>query len=103
MTEKVQRKLEEMTTDDVIAEVDQPTDWVSSMLVVTKPPSEADGKTKIRICLHPRDMNVAIKREHFPMPTIEEIPTRLNGTNHSVCLMPAMVSGKWSLTKNLVC
>ena len=30
MTEKVQRKLEEMTTDDVIAEVDQPTDWVSS-------------------------------------------------------------------------
>ena len=34
---------------------------------------------KICICLDPRDLNVAIKREHFPMPTIEEIATRLNG------------------------
>ena len=63
----------------VIAKVDQPTDWVSSMLVVSKPPSEASGETKIRICLDPRDLNVAIKREHFPMPTIQEIATRLNG------------------------
>ena len=29
--------------------------------------------------MDPRDLNVAIKREHFPMPTIEEIATRLNG------------------------
>ena len=48
-------------------------DWVSSLLVVTRPPSEADGETKIRICLDPRYLNVAIKREHFPMPTTEEI------------------------------
>ena len=61
MTEHVQRKLEEMTADDVIAKVDQPTDWVSSMLVVSKPPSEASGETKIRICLDPRDLNVTIK------------------------------------------
>nr|XP_058968946.1 uncharacterized protein LOC131795390 [Pocillopora verrucosa] len=79
MTEHVQRKLEKMTADDVIAKVDQPTDWVSSMLVVSKPPSEASGETKICICLDPRDLNVAIKRENFPMPTIEEIATRLNG------------------------
>ena len=46
MTEKVQRKLEEMTTNDVIAKVDQPTDWVSSMLVVTKPPSKQIGKPR---------------------------------------------------------
>ena len=77
--ERVQRKLEEMTTDGTIEKVNQPTDWVSSMLVVSKPSTEADGKSKIRICLDPRDLNVAIKREHFPMPTIEEIVTRLNG------------------------
>ena len=74
MTEHVQRKLEEMTADDVIAKVDQPTDWVSSMLVVSKPPSEASGEMKILIM-----KNVAIKQEHFPMPTVEEIATRLNG------------------------
>ena len=59
--------------------MNQPTDWVSSMLVVSKPSTEADGESKIRICLDPRDLNVAIKRKHFPMPTIEEIATRLNG------------------------
>ena len=77
--ERVQRKLEKMTTDGFIEKVDQPTDWVSSVLVESKPSTEADGESKIRICLDPRDLNGAIKREHFPMPTKEEIATRLHG------------------------
>ena len=77
--ERVQRKLEEMATDGIIEKVNKLTDWVSSVLVVSKPSSEADGESKIRICLDPRDLNVAIKCEHFPMPTIEEIATRLHG------------------------
>ena len=68
-----------MAAANIIEQVDQPTDWVSSMLVVSKPSTEAEGETKLRICLDPRDLNLAIKREHFPMPTIEEIATRLNG------------------------
>ena len=79
MSNKVQRKLEEMATDDIVEKVSQPTDWVSSMLVVSKPSSGAEGETKIHICLDPRDLNVAIKREHFPMLKVEEIATRLNG------------------------
>ena len=79
MTERVQRKLEEMAATNITEQVDQPTDWVTSMLVVSKPSTEAEGETKLRICLDPRDLNLAIKREHFPMPTIEEIATRLNG------------------------
>ena len=67
-----------MATDGIIEKVNQPTDWVSSVLVVSKP-SEADGESKIRTCLDPRDLNVAIKCEHFTMPTIEEIATRLHG------------------------
>ena len=57
----------------------QPTDWVSSMIAVRKPTLGPDGKVDIRICLDPKDLNGAIKREHFPMPTIEEVATRLNG------------------------
>ena len=79
LTEQVERKLKEMIADDIIETVEQPTDWVSSMLVVSKPSSEATGETKLRICLDPRNLNIAIKQEHFPMPTIEEIATRLNG------------------------
>jgi hypothetical protein len=40
----------------VIAKQDEPTDWVSSMVVVRKP-------GKLRICLDPKDLNRAIKRE----------------------------------------
>lgn len=55
---------------DIIEKVNQPTNWVSSILVVSKPPSEANWETKIHISLDPRDLNMAIKHEHFPMPTI---------------------------------
>jgi len=75
MTERVQRKLEEMAAANIIERVDQPTDWVSSMLVVIHP-LKLRGETKLRICLDPRDLNLAIRREHFPMPAIEEIATR---------------------------
>jgi hypothetical protein len=40
------------------------------MVTITKP-------NKTRICLDPRDLNNSIKREHYPMPTIEEIVSRL--------------------------
>ena len=61
-----------MISDGIIEKVKQPTYWVSSMLVLSKPSVEVDGETKIHICLDPRDLNVAIKCEHFPMSTTEE-------------------------------
>ena len=79
LIDQVQEKLDNIVKDDIIAKVDQPTDWVSSMLAVRKPTLGPDGKVDIRICLDPKDLNGAIKREHFPMPTIEEVATRLNG------------------------
>jgi hypothetical protein len=79
LIDQVQEKLDNMVKYDIIAKVDQPTDWVSSMLAVRKPTLRPDGKVDIRICLDPKDLNGAIKREHFPMPTIEEVATRLNG------------------------
>ena len=55
MTE-IHGKLEIMAANNVIAKVDQPTDWVSSMLMMSKPPSEAGGKGKLRICLDPQEI-----------------------------------------------
>ena len=76
---QVQEKLDEMVKDGIIAKVHQPTGWVSSMLGVRKPTTGPDGNVYIRICLDPKDLTSAIKREHFPMPTIDEVATRLNG------------------------
>ena len=55
-----------MVDIDIIAPVHEPTEWVSSMLVVAKP-------NKLRMCLDPSDLNKAIRREHYPMPTVEEV------------------------------
>lgn len=43
------------------------------MVAVPKP----DGR--MRICLDPKELNEAIKREHYQIPTIEEVATRLHG------------------------
>lgn len=74
LREKLKRSLDEMETDGVIEKVDTPTEWVNFVVVVEKPNSD-----KIRICLDPRPLNEAIQREHFKMPTIEEITTRIAG------------------------
>ena len=39
--------------------LNEPADWVSSLVCVDKP----DGS--IRVCLDPKDLNVAVKREHY--------------------------------------
>ena len=51
---------------------DEPTEWVSSLVVVQKP------NGKVRLCLGPRDLNKAIQREHYPMKTVEEVATELS-------------------------
>ena len=67
----LKEKLDEMVADGVIAPITEATDWVSSMVVVHKPSGA------LRICIDPKDLNQAIKREHYPLPTIEEVTTCL--------------------------
>jgi len=45
----------------IIVPVDEPTDWVSQMSV-------AEKKSGIRICIDPRLLNEALKREHYKLP-----------------------------------
>ena len=43
------------------------------MVVVPKP------NGALRICLDPKDLNRALQRENYPLPTIEEVAPRLHG------------------------
>ena len=70
LRDQIKEKLDEMVAS-ILAPVTEPTEWVSSMLVVVKP-------NKLRICLDPRDLNKAIRREHYQMPTVEEVAARLS-------------------------
>jgi hypothetical protein len=91
LRDRIKEALDDMENKGVIRKVEEPTDWVSSMVVVEKPKSK-----KLRICLDPQMLNRAIKREHFQLPTIEDITTRLAGAqiftkldaNHSYWQVP---------------
>ncbi|XP_019614733.1 PREDICTED: uncharacterized protein K02A2.6-like [Branchiostoma belcheri] len=67
MKAQLQKELDKMTEDGVIEPVTVPTPWVSSLVTVLKPTG------KLRICIDPRDLNAALKRSHYPAPTIEDI------------------------------
>lgn len=69
--DKVIEELNRMETEGIIFRVDEPTDWVNSLVTVRKP----DGS--IRICIDPTDLNRAIRRAHYPLPTIESIAARI--------------------------
>ena len=64
--------LEYLVKQDIIAPVTEPTPWISSIVVVPK------KNGALRICLDPKVLNNAILREHYPLPTIEDIATRLH-------------------------
>ena len=83
--------------------MDQPTDWVNSLVVIEKPKTK-----KLHICLDPRPLNAAICREHFQLPTIEDITTRLTGArifskldaNHGYWQIPLSNSSQLLTTFN---
>ncbi|XP_045023566.1 uncharacterized protein K02A2.6-like [Daphnia magna] len=67
LEEPVYRKLDQMVADGIIAPVSEPTDWVSRMMVVSKP----DGD--VRICIDPSSLNKAVLRQHYSIPTVEQL------------------------------
>ena len=70
---KLKEELERMESLKVIDKVNEPTDWVSSLAIIEKP----DGS--LRVCLDPKPLNKAIKRQHYPLPTTEDIFSRMEG------------------------
>lgn len=50
----------------MIRKVEEPTHWVSSLVVVEKP----DGK--LSVCIDPVHLDQALKRSHYPLPVIED-------------------------------
>lgn len=70
LRDRVIEELKRMEKLGVIARQTEPTEWVNSMVTVVTP-------KKIRICMDPKDLNEAIKREHYPLLTVEEVVSRM--------------------------
>lgn len=76
----LKEKLKELVSLNITAKVTEPTDWISSrpMVIVMK-------INKIRICLDLKNLNQALRRPHYQMPTIHDIlPNLANAKVFSV-------------------
>lgn len=72
LQDKLKNELEKMESLNIIQKFTEPTQWVSSLVVVEKP------NGKLRVCLDPKDLNWAILRPHYPMQTLEDVLPQLS-------------------------
>ena len=61
-----------MEKQKIIARVEEPTDWVSRLVVAIKKSGD------LRICVDPRELDRALKRELYPLPVIDILPELTN-------------------------
>jgi len=59
--DKLKTTLDKMVTANIIVPVTEPTQWISSMVVVPK------KNGTLCICLDPKDLNAAIQRDQYPL------------------------------------
>ena len=72
LRDKLSTKLDEHVELDIIEKMSGPSSWVSPVVVLPKPSGD------ISLCVDMRQANVAVKREPFPIPTIDEVLQDLN-------------------------
>ena len=71
--EPLKKCLDKLEKQGVIASVDKPTDWVHNLVIAEK------KNGNLRICLDPKPLNSAIKRETHSIPTAEDVQAQLHG------------------------
>ena len=72
LREPLKSELNKLQTMNVIAQVEEPTDWVSNVVVARKKNGD------LRICIDPHALNNALKRERYQLPTLEDILPELS-------------------------
>ncbi|KFM57554.1 Transposon Ty3-I Gag-Pol polyprotein, partial [Stegodyphus mimosarum] len=68
----LKKELARMEKDGIIKKVNKPTEFVNSLVIVRK----KDGN--LRVCLDPQYLNQNILREHYHIPTFEEISSQMS-------------------------
>ena len=84
LSPKLKEELERMKRPDITEPVNEPSDRVSSLVIVQKP------NGRLRVCLDPSDLNQAIKLQ---LPTTGEILSQLSGARYFAKLDAS--SGYW--------
>ena len=88
LSEPLKKELDSLVAQGIMSKVDEPTDWVNSLVCVTK------NNGSLRLCLDPKDLNKAIKRPHHCTPTLDEVLPKL---------MHAVATGTYSSITRVRC
>ena len=59
---------------DIIEKVNNPSYWISPVVVVPKPNGE------VRLCVGMRQAHCAVERERYPIPNIDEVLQDMNNS-----------------------
>ena len=86
---KVKDELDRLVHEGIIMPVEVPTDWVNSIVCVTKPNGD------LRLCLDPKDLNKFIRHPHHYSPTIDDVLPDLCGSQFFSTLDAR--SGYWNI------
>ena len=73
LKEPLKKEIDRLVDQGILKPVDTPTDWVSSMVVVSK-----SNAGKIRLCIDPKPLNQALRRNHYPLPVIDDLLPELS-------------------------
>ena len=66
----------------IFKKVEKSTNWVNALVLVEKP------NGKLGVCLDPRPLNLAIKSQHYRLPTTEGIISQMSGVKFFSKLRP---------------
>ncbi len=73
LKDRVKSLLAKLEKEDILASVDIPTPWVNNLVITEK------KNGNLRYCLDPQPLNEGIMRDHFIMPTPEDVHAKLSG------------------------
>uniref|UniRef100_A0A3B3DIW6 ribonuclease H n=1 Tax=Oryzias melastigma TaxID=30732 RepID=A0A3B3DIW6_ORYME len=90
--EPLKKTLKDLQDRNVITPVNEPTDWVNSLVATQK------KNGTLRVCLDPCDLNQAVKRQHYSIPTHEDVRSKLAGK--SVFTILDERDGYWQIELN---
>ncbi|KAJ8381364.1 hypothetical protein SKAU_G00021420 [Synaphobranchus kaupii] len=71
LQDKLRDTLDDLVQHGVISKVTKPTAWVNILVITEK------RNGTLRVCLEYQDPNKAVKRQHFTIPTPEDVQCRL--------------------------
>jgi len=73
--EKLREELDRLEARNIVTPVNVPTAWISATVVTVK------KNGNIRLCVDPKPLNLALKRNHYPLPTIEDVLPNLSNAS----------------------